>query len=642
MSDSEDKSPPPLPDRPEGVRGARDKPERQLRLSSGDVVGGRFRVDRYLGSSAGAVSYQCRDLEGGGRAVLKVVSETDEGSPDLEDLREAVRPASQVRHPNLTSIFGMGITEEGHVFVAMEYVEGRSLARAVAEARQRGHHVDALEVYDVLVQVSAALEAAHERTAHGVVTPYNVYLDSEGRIKLANLGLGAALGRRAKSGNRGPMADSIFVAPEVASGGEPTPAADVYSLGMLAAALLVDGHLPNDRKAARRSALELAAEQGEALFDPVHNAVSEQPEGRPADAGAFLAALNVGYESAGVELTASRPEKGLGVMPAVEPEEDEDLFDIPDLNVDSEPEQEEKRFLVRRDGLDYGPFSKEEVLEQLYEDEIDEDTKIQDRTLQKRVPLGELEAFVEEVEEYIPVREERRRKQAERRAELERKVKQGGRAVLVAGIVAGLVVLAGMLYFYLNRPEPKPMPMAKAFVSLDYEFMPPPKDFQTVSVDDDVLESIFNPEASRKKLAQKIRKARQRTRRSAGGAGGAANQGAGGGGSDQEVNTVDMSDNSGSKRLLSDNEIFDIILTNFDALRGCIHQELDRNPSFSGVNVQFFIRPSGTTGGVKIKESKYRNTPVGRCLVQKFRTMKFPEHSAVSNKGVTFPLTVKR
>ena len=58
------------------------------------------------------------------------------------------------------------------------------------------------------------------------------------------------------------------------------------------------------------------------------------------------------------------------------------------------------------------------------------------------------------------------------------------------------------------------------------------------------------------------------------------------------------------------------------------------------MTVQFFIRPSGTTGGVKIKEQAYAGKPVGRCLVSRFRSMKFPKHGGF-NKGVVFPLNVQ-
>ncbi|MEM1198561.1 MAG: hypothetical protein AAGI06_04555, partial [Pseudomonadota bacterium] len=56
---------------------------------------------------------------------------------------------------------------------------------------------------------------------------------------------------------------------------------------------------------------------------------------------------------------------------------------------------------------------------------------------------------------------------------------------------------------------------------------------------------------------------------------------------------------------------------------------------FKGVTVQFFIKPSGTTGGVKIVEGRYNSTPVGNCLKGKFRAMRFPKHGGL-NKGVQY------
>jgi hypothetical protein len=100
-----------------------------------------------------------------------------------------------------------------------------------------------------------------------------------------------------------------------------------------------------------------------------------------------------------------------------------------------------------------------------------------------------------------------------------------------------------------------------------------------------------------------------------------------------------LSSKSGTDHILSDEEVEDVILINFGALRTCVLKELDSNPRFRGVNVQFFIRPSGTTGGVKIKEKKLRNRPIAACLIGRFRNMKFPKHGGL-NRGVTYPLTV--
>ena len=81
-------------------------------------------------------------------------------------------------------------------------------------------------------------------------------------------------------------------------------------------------------------------------------------------------------------------------------------------------------------------------------------------------------------------------------------------------------------------------------------------------------------------------------------------------------------------------------MSNFGGLRSCILTELKSDSRFRGVTVQFFVRPSGTTGGVKIKEEKYRDRQVADCLTSRFRSMKFPDHGGL-NRGVTFPLLVQ-
>ena len=81
-------------------------------------------------------------------------------------------------------------------------------------------------------------------------------------------------------------------------------------------------------------------------------------------------------------------------------------------------------------------------------------------------------------------------------------------------------------------------------------------------------------------------------------------------------------------------------MQDFPSLRRCVQQEMSSNPNFKGLSVQFFIRPTGTTGGVKIKEGALGDRPVGRCMVSRFRLMKFPEHGGF-NRGVTFPLMVQ-
>ncbi len=643
-------TPPSLPERPDDVRGSRETPDEKLTLQSGDVVGGRFVVRRYLGSSGGGISYLCRERESGRAVVIKVLAIGRPSEDNLARIRREIRTVSQIRHVNLTDILGMGQLEDGQVFVAMEFVEGEPLAQAVKAKRERGLEIELAEVFHLLAHVAEGLGAVHEQTVHGVLTPFNVYLSEEGKVKIQNLGFGRVAARYLQRHGEGPFVESIYVAPEVIEAPTNLSArADVYSLGIMTAEMLSGGGLPRDKDQARDVALRLSRQFGAAIASLVESSLAFEPSERISSAGEFRMALENAVREAGLDPGAGLPEQGLAIAPAV-PEADtsgdDDLFDIPGPDASAErtkasDQTGDDRYLVRKEGLDYGPFDKEAVLDQLYDDEIDEHTSVLDRATQERAELGELEAFREEVAEYVPKREERRRREAERRAEIERKVKQGGVFVLVVGIIAGIFALAAMSYYYFTRPEPRKLPVDKAFVSLDdRKFLPPPKDFQTVAADDELLEQIFNPEAADEEIARQVDRA------GGGSAGGKARGGGstGGGGSDsqEEATTVDMSESGGSKERLSDQKINDIIMSDFSALRRCIQKELEDNPSFSGVTVKFYVRPNGTTGGVTLREEQYLDRPVGRCLVREFQQMEFPAHSAIDNKGVTFPLTIQR
>ncbi|MFP4600365.1 MAG: protein kinase domain-containing protein, partial [Persicimonas sp.] len=643
-------APPPTPAMPKrapGVRHATEAPAEPTTLRTGDTVGGAFVVQRYLGSSGGGVSYLCEEKDKDNQVVIKVLSMPYPGDDGFDELRERIKVASSIRHRNLTKILGMGTTADDEMFVAMEYVRGSTVSGVVAQRREAGENLTLRDVFTILAHACDALEAVHKRTAHGVLTPYNLYLSHKGVVKVGNLTFARIAGEYlARERNSGPFVDSIYVAPEAARNpSDLAPSADLFSLGMLAAELISAKGLPNDRKRARHVALDGMGKYPPSLVNLIASCIDSAPENRPQSVRVFRETFEDAAREAGETLAGSPAEGCLPIEPAVKEEasgsladEDSDLFDI-DLpgfgsaDADTSSDGGEERYLVQKSGLDYGPFTKEQVLEQLYADDIDENTAVLDRVTQERIELGEMEAFEEEVAEYIPIREERLRREAEARAELERKVKKGASAGLMIAVAAGVLMLGVMIYQYATLPDPEALPMDRAFASLDYKFLPPPKDFETVAVDKDLMQSIFNPQASEAEIARKLKR-RAKTR--AGSSKSRAKSGA-----DSNVTEVNMADGAGSKHHLSDHEINQIITSRFGQLRSCIMQELNSNQSFKGVTVQFFIRPSGTTGGVKINESKYANRPVGQCLKQRFRAMKFPEHGAISNKGVTYPLRVQ-
>ncbi len=208
-------------------------------------VFGRYRIDARLGAGGMGEVWRAEDMRLRRPVALKVLH----GAPTAEEsarlLREA-RLASQLSHPNIAVIYEIDeIEREGRMvpFIAMEYVEGRTLAERIAEGP-----LAAAEALDVASQVASALEAAHARgVVHRDVKPGNVIVDAAGRVKVLDFGLAAWRAPRGFSGetwSAGPAGPTqsipgavvgtiAYMSPEQARGVDVDARTDVFSLGVL-------------------------------------------------------------------------------------------------------------------------------------------------------------------------------------------------------------------------------------------------------------------------------------------------------------------------------------------------------------------------------------------------------------------------
>lgn len=202
---------------------------------STQLVAGRYEIERPLGHGAMAVVDLARDRELDRKIALKRLAENLSRDDELRArfLREG-RLAARLAHPNIVHIYDVG-EEDGRPFIAMEYVDGETLAELVG---RRGP-LPADEVAELGIQICRALAAAHEAgLVHRDVKPQNLLLGSNGLLKLGDFGI--AFG---PEGTRLTMAGTVlgtaaYVAPEQARGEEVSAAADVYGLGAVLYELL--------------------------------------------------------------------------------------------------------------------------------------------------------------------------------------------------------------------------------------------------------------------------------------------------------------------------------------------------------------------------------------------------------------------
>ncbi|MCU1240905.1 MAG: serine/threonine-protein kinase [Candidatus Acidoferrum typicum] len=184
------------------------------------------------------VVYRAEDTALGRTVALKFLSSQIAQDPKrVERFRDEARTASSLNHPNICTIYEVG-EQEGELFIAMEYVEGRPLSESL---REGGMAVETVLRYGR--QISGALEHAHERgIVHRDLKPANVVITPNGTAKILDFGLAKRsdpdLQRKTTQGvatesSVGLTGTLPYMSPEQLQGGETGPQSDIWSLGVM-------------------------------------------------------------------------------------------------------------------------------------------------------------------------------------------------------------------------------------------------------------------------------------------------------------------------------------------------------------------------------------------------------------------------
>ncbi|HEY7815888.1 MAG TPA: serine/threonine-protein kinase, partial [Nakamurella sp.] len=196
------------------------------------LVGGRYRLDRRIGSGAMGVVWQAYD-ERLRRAVAVKQLRLDLGldPSEAEEARQRAmregRIAARLHHPNAVSVFDV-VDEDDAPWLVMEYVPSRSLAAEMQKRRL----LPPEEVGRIGAQVAHALVAAHAAgIVHRDIKPANVLLGDDGTVKITDFGISRATGDVAVTKTGLIAGTPAYLAPEVAYGRDPAAPSDVFSLG---------------------------------------------------------------------------------------------------------------------------------------------------------------------------------------------------------------------------------------------------------------------------------------------------------------------------------------------------------------------------------------------------------------------------
>jgi beta-lactam-binding protein with PASTA domain/predicted Ser/Thr protein kinase len=197
------------------------------------VLNDRYEIQQRIGRGGMADVLLARDLLLDRPVAIKVLFSEFATDPNfVERFRREAQSAAALNHPNIVSVYDWG-KYGGTYFIAMEYVEGRTLADIV---RVNGR-VSPIQAAEIASEVSAALAFAHRNgVVHRDIKPANILIGSSGQVKVADFGIARAMNSAADSNLTQVglvMGTATYFSPEQAQGAQPDPRSDLYSLGIV-------------------------------------------------------------------------------------------------------------------------------------------------------------------------------------------------------------------------------------------------------------------------------------------------------------------------------------------------------------------------------------------------------------------------
>jgi len=279
------------------------------RFLPGTIFGGRYRVIELLGRGGMGEVYRADDLEVGQTVALKFLPPSvvsDEIA--LARLRNEVRFARQVSHPNVCRVFDLGHLEDRY-FLSMEYVDGEDLSSVL----RRMGRPSTEKAVQIARQICAGVAAAHATgVLHRDLKPANIMLDGRGRVRLMDFGLSYLAGEAETATEF--VGTPIYMAPEQLEGAPASVRTDIYALGAVLYELMTGTRpypvvtIAELRRVQRSGTAPLPPSQQASGVNSAYDHVILQclemrPQARPASAAEVAAAL--GSENALQEAIAA-------------------------------------------------------------------------------------------------------------------------------------------------------------------------------------------------------------------------------------------------------------------------------------------------------------------------------------------------
>lgn len=299
----------------------------------GHTLDEKYRLDERLGIGGMGTVYRARHLLIDRPVAVKVLNQRFvEDEAARTRFRREARAAGRLQHTNAVTVTDFGESKDGYVYLVMELLEGRTLREVLAKEAP----LDAARSVSLMLQISAAVAAAHEAgIIHRDLKPANIFIVQRAEVpavvKVLDFGIAKLAAEAFEDEDPltltqvGAMIGTPrYMSPEQCDGAALTPAADVYSLGvilyeMLTGAVPFSGSTPlsiamKHTSETPRSLREFVSSVPPALEEIVLHTLAKRPQERPANAAEFRKELLETAERLGLEHAALTSSPNLAAL----------------------------------------------------------------------------------------------------------------------------------------------------------------------------------------------------------------------------------------------------------------------------------------------------------------------------------------
>jgi serine/threonine protein kinase/tetratricopeptide (TPR) repeat protein len=199
-----------------------------------------YHILEKLGEGGMGVVYKAEDTKLKRTVALKFLPPelTRDAEAKERFVREA-QAASALQHHNICTIHDIDETEDGRLFIVMDYYEGETLKTKIKDERLK-----IKEVINIFEQIARGLEKAHEKgIVHRDIKPANIFITSEGVVKILDFGLAKLAGQVQLTKDSSTLGTVAYMSPEQLSGKDLDQRSDIWSLGVVLVEMLT-GKLP--------------------------------------------------------------------------------------------------------------------------------------------------------------------------------------------------------------------------------------------------------------------------------------------------------------------------------------------------------------------------------------------------------------